>query len=107
LRPAYRHTVHESTYLNRLRLGEWRNLFEATMPGVVFVKEPDDEVVTQGLRELRAAGELGEYTDEELLSVNLVAIWKKPSPSQARIGCHPPISPGALQPSWAQATDGP
>jgi SAM-dependent methyltransferase len=85
LRPAYRHTVRESTYLNRLRLGEWRSLFEATMPGVVFVHEPDDDVVTQGLRELRAAGELGEYADDELLSVNLVAIWKKPLAPEAHI----------------------
>lgn len=78
LRPAFAHTVHPNTYLNRLTLAEWRDLFEAAFPGVTYVADRQDEELGDALRELRAAGELTEYTDEELLTVNLIAIWRKP-----------------------------
>jgi SAM-dependent methyltransferase len=79
LRAAHEHTVRETTFLNRLRLADWRTLFEARMPGVAFVVERDGEVLADALRELRSSGELSGYTDDELMTVNLVAIWKKPS----------------------------
>ncbi len=78
LRPALAHTVRPSAHLNRLSLTQWRRLFEGVMPGVQFAYGRDDEDLTVPLRELRAAKELSEYSDEELLTVNLVAVWKKP-----------------------------
>ena len=35
------------------------------------------------LRELRAGGELAEYSDQELMTVNLVAQWQKPRDSRS------------------------
>jgi SAM-dependent methyltransferase len=78
LRPAYQHTVQESTYLNRLRLADWHRLFDAEMPGADFLGEFDDPVAGEALKDLRAHGELADFTDEELLTVNLIAVWEKP-----------------------------
>jgi hypothetical protein len=77
LRPEYEHTVHPAAYLNQVRLDEWRSLFRDVMPGVAFITERQDEEIGDGLAKLREAGELASYTDEELMTVNLVAIWKK------------------------------
>lgn len=78
LRPALAHTVRPSAHLNRLSLTQWRRLFESVMPGVQFAYGRDNEDLTAALRDLRASNELSEYSDEELLTVNLVAVWKKP-----------------------------
>jgi SAM-dependent methyltransferase len=78
LRPEFQNTITPSTYLNRLRLGEWRALFQREMPGVHFIYEQQPEIAAD-LADLHKAGELAEYSDEELLTLNLIAIWKKPS----------------------------
>jgi SAM-dependent methyltransferase len=77
LRRAFQGTVHPSAYLNRLRLAEWHALFQDAMPGVRFLNERQDHQIGDGLRRLRESGALADYTDEELMTVNLVAIWKK------------------------------
>jgi SAM-dependent methyltransferase len=81
LRPEYEDTVHPSACLNRLRLREWRELFKRIMPGTQFVHERQDHEMGDGLQQLRAAGSLAQFSDEELMTVNLVAIWKKPAAS--------------------------
>ena len=78
LRPAFAHTVRPSAHLNRLTLRQWRELFTAVMPGVQFAYGRDSEDLTAALGQIRAANELVEYTDEELLTVNVVGVWKKP-----------------------------
>lgn len=78
LRPAFAHTVRASAHLNRLSLQQWQELFTTAMPGVHFAYGRDSEDLSAALRQLRAAQELSEYSDEELLTVNLVAVWKKP-----------------------------
>src|SRR5258706_9884999 len=83
LRAAYAHTVQPSTYLNKLTLPQWKKLFEEAMPGVSFVHERQDGDMAAPLKALRDAGELAQYTDEELLTVNLVAVWKKPNEATA------------------------
>jgi SAM-dependent methyltransferase len=77
LRPEFQHTVRPSAYLNRLSLEEWRASFRAAMPGVVFLSECQ-QGASDELASLRDRGELAAYTDEELLTVNLIAIWRKP-----------------------------
>jgi SAM-dependent methyltransferase len=78
LRARFRHAVSPSAYLNELRLAEWRATFEAVMPGVVFEAERHDELRVP-LRQLRSEGELAQYDDDELLTLNLIAIWQKPA----------------------------
>jgi hypothetical protein len=77
LRPAFQDAVHPSAYLNRLRLADWRALFREAMPGARFLYERQDRDFGDGLDQLRRSGELADYTDEELMTVNLVAVWKK------------------------------
>lgn len=79
LRPQFRPRVRENTYLNRLRLADWRAIFDAELPGSALTARcdaPDD--ARAALPSIRAAGELDTFTDEELLSNTLDAIWTKP-----------------------------
>jgi SAM-dependent methyltransferase len=80
LRPQYRHLVQPNSYLNEIRLPQWRDLFTQQWPGVSFRLLPeDDPAIQSALAQLRADGELKEYEDEELLSVYLTAEWVKPN----------------------------
>ena len=79
LRPTLQHTVHPNAYLNKLRHHEWKAMFAEVMPGSVTVNDRQDDEIGDGLKELRGAGELADYTDEELMTVNIAGIWKKPA----------------------------
>jgi SAM-dependent methyltransferase len=83
LRPAEKSKVVESCYMNEWRLEKWKALFKEQCPGVAFTMGPHEgaygEFLTKELGRLRVDGELAEYTDEELLTVNLQACWTKPS----------------------------
>ncbi|MGH8989776.1 MAG: class I SAM-dependent methyltransferase, partial [Acidimicrobiales bacterium] len=79
LRPRLRDRVQTNVYLNELRLDRWRALFEACWPETTFDLLPDHDVGRRReLPAIRAAGELEAYSDEELLTVDLVAEWVKP-----------------------------
>jgi SAM-dependent methyltransferase len=74
LRPRYAHLVRPSSYLNRWRLDQWRALFDRLAPGCREVlARLDYDDWPDGLRE-----ELGEYRDEELLTVTAQYLWRKP-----------------------------
>jgi len=80
LRSQYHHLVQPNSYLNEIRLSQWRDLFSQHWPGVTFQLRPESDPVIEGaLAPLRTDGELQEYEDEELLSVYLVAEWVKPA----------------------------
>lgn len=76
LRPEFERTVQYTTYCNRLRLPAWKEIFTRAMPGARFILEGQPEF-TAALRELRAAGALADYADDELLSSCLVTVWQK------------------------------
>lgn len=78
LRPRYRHLVQSNSYLNEIRLAQWRDLFSQHWPGVTFrLRQEQDPAIRSALAPLHADGELKEYEDEELLSVYLLAAWVK------------------------------
>jgi SAM-dependent methyltransferase len=79
LRPQHETIVSAFAYINKLRLVEWNQLFSEVMPGVVFSAELDDEPLPSALKALRLSGELTEFSDEELLTRNLIAVWQKPT----------------------------
>jgi SAM-dependent methyltransferase len=83
LRPSAKHTVLESCYMNKWRAAQWRELFAELCPaGVISFDqhtEPRGTEFANALAELRKSGELSEYSDEELLMVNLVLTWQKPA----------------------------
>jgi SAM-dependent methyltransferase len=79
LRPTQSHLSRPNTFQNRLRLSEWRDLFTRQMPGCHFeLRNYGWEKLRGELDRLRAAGELAEYTDDELLTVDLWVAWRKP-----------------------------
>jgi SAM-dependent methyltransferase len=79
LRPEHQHAVRSNSYLNKLRLADWRNMFQSRMPGseVVALRDAQD-LERQKFQELRSLGQLDAYSDEELLSVTVEVIWRKP-----------------------------
>jgi len=81
LRQRYKSLVHENTFLNRWSLRQWKEMFAAEMPGCEVAPMCDDNSAQRRseLISLRAAGELVDYTDEELLSPTLKVIWTKPA----------------------------
>jgi SAM-dependent methyltransferase len=79
LRPEHEQAVRSNSYLNKLRLGDWRTIFHSRMPGseVVALRDAQD-LERQELQRLRFLGQLGDYSDEELLSVTVEVSWRKP-----------------------------
>jgi SAM-dependent methyltransferase len=79
LRPQHLHELKPNAYLNKLRLGQWKELFEQHMPGAQIIlnpsKRPGDE---EDARQLKAQGELVDYSLDELLTHNVWVLWKKP-----------------------------
>ncbi|MGD9697150.1 MAG: methyltransferase domain-containing protein [Thermoleophilia bacterium] len=79
LRPAHAHKVQPNTYINRLRLAEWKALYDERLPGAEHVLlQPGRANVERQMHEIRADGELLDYSDDELVTVDVVALWKKP-----------------------------
>lgn len=79
LRPQHAGKVRSNAYLNEVRLADWRRLFLEKLPGVHLLTEADTKPgIADELARLRLAGELGGFTDEELLTVEVVAVWKRP-----------------------------
>ena len=79
LRPQHQGAVAAFAYINQLTLEQWRSIFTESLPGVQFDAEYDGEPLPSALKELRQGSELLTFSDEELLTHNLVAIWKKPA----------------------------
>jgi ubiquinone/menaquinone biosynthesis C-methylase UbiE len=78
LRPEHEDMVQPNSYLNRFRLQVWRNMFAEYFPGAyLHLHQRGREEQMPLLAELRAMGELGEYSDDELLTDEVVAVWRK------------------------------
>ncbi len=80
LRPGIKHLSTENTYLNYWTVAQYRALFE-TLPNAAVMltyHDPDPAARLQAeLLTLRAAGELTEYSDDELLGINYSVTWRK------------------------------
>jgi SAM-dependent methyltransferase len=82
LRPQHAHLVEPNAYLNKLRHREWEELFARHFPHARLLRyEHDRSWQAAEVAKLRAQGELEEYSDEELLTVDLCALWVKPGAS--------------------------
>ncbi|WP_434381383.1 class I SAM-dependent methyltransferase [Melittangium boletus] len=80
LREGYRDAERSSCYVNEVRLEEWKRLFHRAMPGARFLHERQD-ALREAANALRDSGELAAYTEDELLTVGLVGLWRKPRPT--------------------------
>ncbi len=80
LRPQHSHLVRRAAYINCLRIEEWRSMFDRVTPNCAYAMWNDKDVDAKRriLKDLREQGEMADYSDEELLTMNLISIWRKP-----------------------------
>lgn len=79
LRPHHAKSVKPNSYLNRIRLEEWRQLFASHWPECrIELQGSTSPLLEEALPQLRRDGELQEFSDEELLTVSVVARWQRP-----------------------------
>lgn len=80
LRPQCKDQVQASAYLNGIRVSQWREIVGRHHPDAHFelTKRPDEAVLRSELAGARSAGDLGEYSDEELLCERLIVVWQRP-----------------------------
>jgi SAM-dependent methyltransferase len=80
LRPALNQDLGTTAVLNRLRLSEWKALFQSICPGYLLEIRKSSHPRAQELADMYvASGELAGYTCEELTAHELVFTWKKSS----------------------------
>ncbi len=78
LRPAHEGLVKFGGYVNKIRLPQWREIFETTLPGgFMTFRQAEDDLALEASR-LKSAGELADYSDDELLTNNVIYTWRKP-----------------------------
>ncbi len=77
LRPTHAGVCRTGAYLNKLRLAEWHDLFARTLPGTTWTYRLDDHLRPEA-EKLREAGELADYSMDELLTRCAVSVWRKP-----------------------------
>ncbi len=83
LRPDLRHLLAPNCYVNKLSLTDWITLVERECPGAQVNQFRAGSPYTEELVKLRAAGELSDYSDAELLTIVLLVVWKKPASAQS------------------------
>jgi SAM-dependent methyltransferase len=78
LRPQLSQFLKPHAYVNKLRIKQWRELFEQNMPGsALMLDRSEHPELEEQARALQAKGELLDYTLEELLTHGFAAIWRK------------------------------
>jgi SAM-dependent methyltransferase len=79
LRPHLVERVRPNAWLNRFSLTEWRELFAAELPGCrVDLSRDQRALLPAALARLRERGELSAWTDDDLLTEDVVIAWQKP-----------------------------
>jgi len=80
LRPQLQGTFDPpNTFLNKLRLNDWRRLFAAKMPGAeCILVRSQTPGLEDAAKSLQSQGELLDYSIDELLTGQFAAIWQKP-----------------------------
>jgi SAM-dependent methyltransferase len=74
-----RAAVQQGAFVNTLRIDDWRQLFAQHFPGCSCLPVPlDSDHFPPALADVRARGLLREYSDEELLTDDLICAWRKP-----------------------------
>ncbi len=80
LRPASGAKLdNQSTYVNKFRLGEWRNLFDSKMPDARYYTTEESPATFELARALQNQGELADYSLEELTTHDFAVLWRKPA----------------------------
>jgi hypothetical protein len=69
---------NRNTYLNKLRLYEWRRLFDSKMPDAKYFITSARPTTFELARTLQSQGELLDYSLEELTANDFAVLWQKP-----------------------------
>ncbi len=78
LNPREKHKVNSNSYLNKLRIADYREIFAANWPGCSHELTGGHTVLKRRLLDQLPASVKSAYTEEELLSDVLISLWKKP-----------------------------
>jgi SAM-dependent methyltransferase len=80
LRKSTKPLVQPNSFLNEWRLAKYEEMFTRLIPGVTLHKfQRDIAEQKPAIADIRRAGDfIEDYSDEELLTDELVAVWKKP-----------------------------
>lgn len=80
LRPHFKHLTQGNAYCNKITISDWKKMLSDAWTGCEFKRfgRFDDSEALSELADIRAAGELSDYTDEDLLTDFLVCVWRKP-----------------------------
>lgn len=79
LRPDHEESINPQAWTNKVPLAEWHSIFSDTMPGSLVEPIMDSRTdIGARLAELRSKGELAQYTDDDLLTVDVLTFWRKP-----------------------------
>jgi SAM-dependent methyltransferase len=80
LRPGLQAALNnQNTYVNKLRLHEWRRLFDAKMPSAKCLATRSDDASLESAKLLQSQGELLDYSLEELTTNDFAVLWRKPA----------------------------
>jgi len=78
LRPAFAGQVRSNAFLNRIRLSEWRTMFDTDIPGAeLILRQPEACRLKIEARRLHQDGELVGYGVEELTTSQVAVTWRK------------------------------
>lgn len=78
LRPEVCQRVSGNAWLNKMRLSEWLQCVNACLPNpIVELSQPQARALTAIAESLQEAGQLQEYTLEELVTHELRVSWRK------------------------------
>jgi SAM-dependent methyltransferase len=78
LRADFASQVSSHAYLNRLRLDQWRVLFDRYLPGAVVLQKTGARPgIEEDAKALIDSGELKHYSVEELMLHDLTIMWRK------------------------------
>jgi SAM-dependent methyltransferase len=79
LRPSTCHLINPSSYLNEWRLDKWRALFQSIDPAPdEFLERYDSAENFASQLTAEEMADLEGYTEEELQTVDVIYLWKKP-----------------------------
>ena len=82
LRPSMAGDFRGNSFLNQVRLDEWRSIFAESWRGcAVETEKSSREGVEPSARKAVASGSISGYSFEELTTHTVLAYWKKPSGS--------------------------
>jgi hypothetical protein len=78
LRASTKGDVTPSAWLNKWRLRDWRAMLDEHAPGYEEYQETYGDAPTRRLLSPQIRAELADFDDEELVTIDVFFLWRKP-----------------------------